>query len=95
MVISSSNSARNDAGPEQAAHALGNDAFALGSVPTALTAFLAHPDDVAQAIRYAIQAGGDANTIAAMAGTLAGARNGATILPRSWIERLEAAGRLA
>ncbi|GAB3488358.1 ADP-ribosylglycohydrolase family protein [Amycolatopsis cihanbeyliensis] len=85
---------RNGAGPKHTAHALGNDASALGSVPTALTAFLTHPDDTTQTIRYAIQTGGDADTIAAMAGALAGARNGASTLSRGLISRLEAADQL-
>lgn len=72
----------------------GNDVTALGSVPTALLAFLVNRDDPAATIRYAIRAGGDTDTIAAMAGALAGARHGASALPHAWIQRLEIAERI-
>jgi poly(ADP-ribose) glycohydrolase ARH3 len=80
--------------PRHAAGALGNDASALGSAPTALLAFLLHPDRANDAIRYAIRAGGDTDTIAAMAGALAGARTGASALPAAWLRRLAVAGQL-
>ncbi|PXY17050.1 ADP-ribosylglycohydrolase family protein [Prauserella flavalba] len=80
--------------PQHAATALGNDASALGSVPTALLAFLLNPDRANDAIRYAIRVGGDTDTIAAMAGALAGARTGAAALPAAWLRRLAAARRL-
>lgn len=51
-------------------------------------------DDPAETVRHAIRAGGDTETIAAMAGALAGARHGAAAFPRSWIDRLEAADRI-
>lgn len=82
------------AAPEHAARALGNDVTALGSVPTALLAFLIHRDDPAETIRYAIRVGGDTDTIAAMAGALAGARHGAAAFPEAWTARLEAADRI-
>lgn len=60
-----------------------------------MLAFLRHPDQPAEAIRFAIRAGGDTDTVAAMAGAIAGARDGTRHpLPSSWIERLEAASRL-
>jgi poly(ADP-ribose) glycohydrolase ARH3 len=86
--------ARRRPEPHHAASALGNDASALGSVPTALLAFLLHPDRPNDAIRYAIRVGGDTDTIAAMAGALAGARTGASALPVGWLRRLPVAGQL-
>ncbi|MDX8140487.1 MULTISPECIES: ADP-ribosylglycohydrolase family protein [Lentzea] len=86
---------RHDASPAHAARALGNDVSALGSVPLALLAFLTRPDDAAAAIRFAVLGGGDADTIASMAGALAGARNGAQVFSESWITRLEAAEPLS
>ncbi len=80
--------------PEHAGRALGNDASALGSVPTALLAFLTYPDRADEAIRYGVRAGGDTDTIAAMAGALAGARTGAGSLPEKWLRRLDISGRL-
>jgi poly(ADP-ribose) glycohydrolase ARH3 len=68
---------------------LGRGVAALESVPTALLAFLRHQDDVVSAVRFAISVGGDADTIAAMTGAIAGARHGAAGIPQSWINRLE------
>lgn len=82
------------ADPDHVARAVGNDVTALGSVPTALVAFLIDRDDPAEVVRYAIRVGGDTDTIAAMAGALAGARHGAAAFPQSWIDRLEVADRL-
>ncbi|SFQ72063.1 poly(ADP-ribose) glycohydrolase ARH3 [Amycolatopsis arida] len=85
---------RTAAEPEHAARALGNDVSALGSVPAAVLAFLQHPDDPVATLRYALRVAGDADTIAAMAGALAGARCGAGAFPRAWVDRLEAAAAL-
>lgn len=87
--------AHRKVGTEHAAHALGNDVSALGSVPLALLAFLVNQDSPAAAIRYAVRAGGDTDTIAAMAGALAGARAGALELPAEWVDRLEPAARMS
>ena len=80
--------ARN-ASPSYAADELGNDASALQSVPAAVHAFLQDPDHPGDVIRYAIRAGGDADTTASMAGALAGARSGTHGLPTNWLARLE------
>jgi len=82
------------AAPGEVAAAVGHGVAALEAVPAALAAFLAHPDRPAEAIRFAIQVGGDTDTIAAMTGALAGARCGASALPPAWLHRLEFAGRL-
>lgn len=81
--------------PQHAAHALGNDVAAIDSVPLALLAFLVNADSPAATIDFAIAAGGDTDTIAAMAGALAGARHGAGGFPATWTGRLEGADRLA
>jgi len=75
--------------PEEAAAALGVGGRALESVPAALWAFLAHPDDPEEAVVTAVGMGGDTDTIGAMAGALVGARCGASALPSRWIEALE------
>lgn len=80
--------------PERAARWLGNGVEAVQSVPVALVAFLTNPGSPADAIRWAVLAGGDTDTIASMAGALAGARNGARGLPPAWVSRLEHADRL-
>lgn len=80
--------------PADAATKLGADTSAITSVPLAIHAFLCHPDDPATAIRYAIHAGGDTGTTAAMTGALAGARTGLEALPTVWLKRLHRADRL-
>jgi poly(ADP-ribose) glycohydrolase ARH3 len=83
-----------DATPARAAAELGNGVAALNSVPTAILAFLRHPDDVVETLRFAVHAGGDTDTIAAMAGASAGARHGIRAIPSSWLLRLENAFHL-
>lgn len=83
--------------PEQAAEAIsrlglppgvdsqwrgGVSAFVLSSVVWALYAFLKHPDDYIEAVAVAIEAGGDVDTTAAMAGALVGARHGLVAIPK-------------
>ena len=85
---------RRSPDPHRVAAEVGNDVTALGSVPAALTAYLRHPDDAAAAIRFAINLGGDTDTIAAMTGALSGARLGDAAVPAAWLRRLEAADRI-
>lgn len=85
---------RQDPDPAQVAAELGNDITATGSVPAAVAAFLRTPQDAGAAIRFAINLGGDTDTIAAMTGALAGARLGERGLPAAWERRLEAAARI-
>jgi poly(ADP-ribose) glycohydrolase ARH3 len=81
--------------PARAARSLGTSSRALESVPAALLAFLRSPDDPEQTLNFAVRLGGDTDSIAAMAGTLAGARCGASNLPAELLDRLEGAGELA
>lgn len=80
--------------PRRAAKAIGNDVRATHSVPLALWAFLTHPDNPVEVVRQCIRAGGDTDTIASMAGALAGARHGCSAWPSNWIGRLEGSRRL-
>lgn len=84
----------NTASPTLAADRLGSDAAAPTSVPLAVLAFLNHPDSPVETIRYAIRAGGDTDTIASMAATLAAARTGVRALPPAWLHRLEHAEQI-
>jgi poly(ADP-ribose) glycohydrolase ARH3 len=68
---------------------LGNDISAPYSVPTALYAFLSHHNSFAEAVRYAVCLGGDADTIGAMCGAIAGAFHGAGAIPANWLAALE------
>jgi ADP-ribosylglycohydrolase len=80
--------------PPQAFDRLYNGAFVLESLPAALWCFLRSPDDPEEVIITAASGGRDADTVAAMAGTLAGAYQGETHLPERWLADLEFASEL-
>jgi poly(ADP-ribose) glycohydrolase ARH3 len=68
---------------------LGANATALGSVPTALFCFLSHPESFEEAVGFAVNLGGEADSIGAMTGAIAGARHGASAIPERWKDALE------
>jgi poly(ADP-ribose) glycohydrolase ARH3 len=68
---------------------LGNDVRAHTAVPAAIYAFLSHYDSFAGAVTYAVQLGGDTDTIGAMAGAIAGALHGVEAIPGNWRNELE------
>lgn len=76
-------------GPEETARLTGNGVAAHEAVSASLAAFLHHPGDAVAAIRFAVRMGGDVDTIAAMAGSIAGAATGAGSLPDGLLRRLE------
>jgi poly(ADP-ribose) glycohydrolase ARH3 len=67
---------------------LGNGEEAVNSVPTAIYAFLANPG-FENAVTYAVGLGGDADTIGAMCGAIAGACYGLEALPARWKDKVE------
>ncbi len=73
---------------EEVVQALGNGAQAVNSVPTAVYSFLANPD-FESALVYAVSLGGDADTIGAMTGAIAGACFGIEGIPARWKVPLE------
>ena len=73
---------------------LGNGIEAFESVPTAICAFLGTPDSFAGVVTYAISLGGDTDTIACMAGAIAGAYLGLESIPVQWRTRVEDSARL-
>lgn len=77
-----------DVGSEAVAKALGTGVEALESVPAALCA-ATRAESFEAACTYAVRMGGDADTIAAMAGAVAGARFGASSIPARWLDGLE------
>lgn len=77
------------------AHQFGTSPAASKSVPTAIAVALAVDGDVIATIRAAIALGGDTDTIAAMAGSVAGAHHGIAGLPADLMARLEASDRIA
>lgn len=78
-----------DSSADEVVARTGNDITALSAVPAATAAFVCHPDVPADAIRFAISLGGDTDTIATMAGSIAGARCGESALLAGWLQRLE------
>ncbi len=70
------------------ADALGTQVLAERSVPTALWC-AAVADDLPSAVELALGLGGDADTIAAMAGAVHGAAGGLHAVPHDWLLRLE------
>lgn len=80
--------------PADVARRTGTGIAAAEAAPAALSAFLHHPDDPVAAISFAVAMGGDTDTVATMAGCLAGALVGERGLPRGLVARLEAATRI-
>lgn len=74
--------------PGRVAGTLGSDASALGSVPAALVSAL-RATSFEEACTFAVRIGGDADTIGAMAGALAGGLFGASSIPARWLDGLE------
>jgi ADP-ribosylglycohydrolase len=68
---------------------LGANATALGSVPTALYCFLSHVESFEAAVVFAVALGGEADSIGAMAGAIAGAHHGLSGIPARWHDGLE------
>jgi poly(ADP-ribose) glycohydrolase ARH3 len=78
--------------PGDVALHLGHSSAAHRSVPTAIYAVVAHPD-FESSVEFAVRCGGDADTIGAMAGAIAGARDGADAIPGRWLDALEEGAR--
>lgn len=78
-----------DADPTEAFGYLHNGAFVLESLPAALWCFLTRCEDPEAVIVTAVAGGRDADTVAAMAGSLAGAYHGESALPSRWVDDLE------
>jgi poly(ADP-ribose) glycohydrolase ARH3 len=75
-------------GPPELAAALGNRATGHESVPAGIYSAAVH-ESVEAAITFAVRCGGDTDTIGAMAGAIAAAREGASTIPSSWTCALE------
>lgn len=80
-----------DASLSEAVARLGNGSHVTcaDTVPLALWIALHRLDDFAGAIRHALAAGGDADTVAAIVGGIVAARIGAKKIPQEWIESVE------
>jgi poly(ADP-ribose) glycohydrolase ARH3 len=74
--------------PEELAE-LGNGIQALESVPTAIASFALTPESFQETVSNVIFLGGDTDTLAAMAGALAGANLGLARLPQRLVGLVE------
>lgn len=72
-----------------AIHALGKGWVAEEALAIGLLSALRHENDIAGAMTFAANHGGDSNTTAAIAGTLVGARIGFNAIPDRFVDRLE------
>jgi poly(ADP-ribose) glycohydrolase ARH3 len=68
---------------------LGHGIEAFNSVPTAIYSFLRHSRSFQDAVLYAVNLGGDADTIGAMTGAISGAYHGIEAIPERWRNGLE------
>ena len=68
---------------------LGNSVEAFNSAPTAIFCFAKNYESAMDAIAYAISLGGDADTIGAMTGAIAGALHGEQGFPAEIVEKIE------
>ncbi|MEX2586440.1 MAG: ADP-ribosylglycohydrolase family protein [Actinomycetota bacterium] len=82
----------------QVAAVTGTGIRAVEAVPAALAAVLLNMQSFSATVRFAITLGGDTDTIASMAGAIAGARLGEQAIPTAWraqVEGARQAGNLA
>ncbi len=75
--------------PHEAAREIGNGSDALDAIPATLFAVIRHPDSFTDAVLCGVSMGGDADSIGAMAGAIAGARFGINGIPQEWLANLE------
>lgn len=79
---------KNHASKKEVIQYLGNGIEAINSVPTAIYSFIVK-ESFEDSVIYAVSLGGDADTIGAMAGALAGAYYGYESIPKEWLHQLE------
>ncbi|HEX3053213.1 MAG TPA: ADP-ribosylglycohydrolase family protein [Aggregatilineaceae bacterium] len=76
--------------PAQVVEAIGDNRLTVQAcIPAALYSVLRHPDSFEKAVLFAVSLGGDADTIGAIAGAVAGAYHGQKAIPGKWIQALE------
>lgn len=85
-AVSLASSASSDL---DAIHALGKGWVADEALAIGLLCALHHENDIAGAMTFAANHGGDSNNTAAIAGTLVGARIGFNAIPDRFVDRLE------
>lgn len=80
---------KKDAEKEEVIEKLGCGVSAQDSVPTAIFCFLKFFHSLKEATLYAVNLGGDADTIASMCANISGALHGVEAIPKEWLEKLE------
>ena len=68
---------------------LGNDVKAYTSCPAAIYSFLSHWGSFEDTVVYAVNLGGDTDTIGAMAGAISGGLHGIRAIPKRWLDDLD------
>ncbi len=69
-----------------APHTFANNGFVVSALQAAWSALTRHPEGYVAAVHAAVRAGNDTDTVAAIAGALAGARWGASGIPAGYVE---------
>lgn len=72
----------------------GPSGWTAHAVPAAVQAFVSHPGDFEAVVLDAVNAGGDTDSVGAMAGALAGAALGFSAIPKAWRDGVEQAERV-
>jgi poly(ADP-ribose) glycohydrolase ARH3 len=80
---------RNDAAVKTVIDTIGNGSDALSAVSAAIYSLIRNKHSFVDAVLFAIELGGDTDTIGAMTGALAGALHGVQSIPQSIITKLE------
>jgi len=75
--------------PSEVVNALGNGITCYDSIPAAIYSFLSHHESFESAVVYAVNLGGDTDTIGAMTGAISGAYHGYENIPSRWTEKSE------
>jgi len=78
-----------DADPEEGFSYTGNGGYVMETVPAALFAFLKSPYHLEETVVRAVNAGGDTDSIGAIAGAVSGSFNGIGGIPERWKEGVE------
>jgi ADP-ribosylglycohydrolase len=78
-----------DKEPDEVFARLGTSYLADETVPSAFYCFSRYYEEPEKAIIEAVNAGGDTDSIACIAGALCGARNGIDAFPKRWIKGLD------
>ena len=80
---------KRDLEPDEMFAELGTSYLVYDTVPCAFYCFSRYPGSTEEAITGAVNAGGDTDSIACIAGALCGARHGIGSFPERWIKGLE------